>query len=361
MAKKKSERAGTRQTSRIAMNKLKKSQNIAITLMVVILIVGIGLMVFCYVFDNWDVTTQPTAEQGQKFKVDSLLGKAPVEISIETTAKIPPKFFILSAYNFKEISPTTAVANEATDPESIELYKQASVYWQDGKKDFKYEEELENDDYFVIVVTNQTEGGVAFNMVYDISVYDLRPIVIPIIFPIVFVLEIFSLVYILLLNNKLKKVQEKVSTQRLLKAQMDMVRNFILQSSGASQQFSLSSSPYKSVTGESVPRDGIPLAISTKEMEIVECYACNELISVNSPDRPLIVACPNCGVKSQVVEEEEGEEGPAPQVTSTLPPAAVERKLLPAGTPPPDEGASAVPVPQPAPVPSPAPVPNTSD
>jgi hypothetical protein len=223
--------------------------------------------------------------------------------------------------------------------------------------DFYWEGTLENGDWFVIVVTDQTEGGITFNMIYDISVYSFRPIALPIVFPLILVFESLCFVYILLVNNKLKKVQEKVSTQRLLKAQMDRVRNFILQSSGTSQAFSLSASPYKSATSESVLRDGVPLAIAQGDVEIVECYACNELITINSPDRPLIVACPNCGVKSQVVEDEGEEDGDADRVKTTLPPAEGERMMLPPGHP---EAEGGVPPVTPSPSPSPQPTPTPS-
>jgi DNA-directed RNA polymerase subunit RPC12/RpoP len=282
------------------MNKIKKSQNIAIMLMILILIVGMCLMIFAYVYDDVSDNSGQTAEQGRAFSVNPVIGTdADVEINVETTAKEPPKFFIISAHNFKEISPDRSVPNEYTNPELVAQIDQASAPGtkQIDKKDYEYNKDLGENDWYVLVVTNQTEGGIAFNMIYDISVYSFRPLW-PVFFAITIILEALAFVYILVINTKLKKVQEKVSTQRLLKAQMNMVRNFILQSSGTSSQaFGFAASPYRSDSGEGVPRDGIPLAIANKEMEIVECYGCNELITINSPERPLIVACPNCGVK----------------------------------------------------------------
>jgi hypothetical protein len=349
MAQKKKGKGGQKQTSKVAMNKIKKSQNIAIMLMILILIVGMCLMIFAYVYDDVSHNSGQTAEQGQAFSVNPVIGtSADVEITVETTAKEPPKFFIISAHNFKEISPDRSVPNEYTNPELVKQIQQASVEQQIDKKDFELTGPLDENDWYVLVVTNQTEGGIAFNMIYDISVYSFRPLW-PMFFAITIILEALAFVYILLINTKLKKVQEKVSTQRLLKAQMNMVRNFILQSSGTSSQaFGFAASPYRSDSGEGVPRDGIPLAIANKEMEIVECYGCNELITINSPERPLIVACPNCGVKSQVVEEDSAEAAAAAEkAKTTLPPTPGEMKALPAGNP---EEADASP---PAPVPTP--------
>ena len=327
--------------------------------MILIIIVGMSLMVFCYVYDDLNHNSGKTAEQGQQFTVGAPYSEADVEISIDTDARIPPKFYIISEDKFREISPTRAVPNEAVDPSSVKQIEQASVYHQYGKVTFNFEGSLENDNWYVLVVTNQTEGGIAFNMKYEISVYSFRPLVLPFIFVPVFIMEILVFVYIIVINSRLKRVQEKISTQRLLKAQMDMVRNFILQSSGAGQSFGMSASPYLSESGEGVPRDGIPLAMSSPEMEIVECYACNELITVNSPERPLIVACPNCGVKSQVVEDDEAEEKPdgIPDIKSTLPPAKGETKMLPAGNPPPEGADSPPPSPAPTPAPTPSPAP----
>lgn len=347
MAKEKKGKSGLRTTSKVAMNKLKKSQNIAIMLMILVLIVGSSLMVFCYLYPSLDVTTPSTAEPGQNFKVNGLFGSAPVKISIETTAKEPPEFYIITEDNFRKISPDRTVPNKRQDPDAVKQIEFQSEVSQPGKKDFNWEGKLDNNDWFVIVVTNSTESGVQFNMIYDITVFSFRPLVLPVLFPIVLICEVLCFIYILILNSRLRKVQEKVSTQRLLKAQMDMVRNFILQSSGAAQPFSFSSSPYKAVSSEGIPRDAMPMAIASGEVEIVECYACNELITINSPERPLIVACPNCGVKSQVTHEEAEEEA-APGVKDTLPPVSADVKMLPAGNPPPE-------TPSPVPVPSPVP------
>lgn len=356
MAKKKKGQPGLKQTSKAAMNKLKKSQNIAIVIMIVVLAIGVSVLVVCYYYPTLNSNTGKTAEQGQSFTVKSLSGSAQVDVSVETNAREPPEFAIISDHNFKQISPTLTVPNKYTDPGSVEQIRESAEVYQTGKKDFRYNRELDNDEWFVITITNQTEGGVPFNMIYDIQVFSLRPLILPLALVVIIIVCAFF-AYILVLNSRLKQVQEKVSTQRLLKAQMDMVRNFILQSSGASQPFAFSGSPYKSMAGESIPRDAMPLAIAQGDAEIVECYACNELITVNSRDRPLIVACPNCGVKSQVVEDE-GEPGvKAPSVKQTLPPAEAEMKMLPAGNP--EVGESAPPS-ELNPTPTPAPTENTA-
>ena len=59
------------------------------------------------------------------------------------------------------------------------------------------------------------------------------------------------------------------------------------------------------------------------------------------------MACPNCGVKSQVVEEDEDADEGADKIKTTLPPAEGERMMLPPGSP---EAAGA-----PAPTPTPTP------
>ncbi|UCH88954.1 MAG: hypothetical protein JSV49_12085 [Thermoplasmata archaeon] len=359
MAKQKKETAGRRQTSKVAMSKLKKSQNIVIMFMILVMIVGLCLMVFAHFYDSLDYNSGQTTDPGQAIKIEGFFSKTPVEIDIQTTAQEPPKYYIISNENFVQISPDKTVPNEYTDPKAVQQIEQAATEKQYDQKDFYYEGELERGDWYILVVTNTTEGKVNFNMVYDISAYGYRPLVLWVIFPIILLLEILFFAYSLVINSRLKKVQEKISTQRLLKAQMNMVRNFILQSSGTQQSFGFSASPYRTDSGESVPRDGVPLAVGSKEMEIVECYGCKELITINSPERPLIVACPNCGLKSQVTEEDEEEEeakAAKAKEPSKLPPAEAEVRALPPGSPPPEEQAPPTPSPAPAtPVPNPNP------
>jgi hypothetical protein len=62
---------------------------------------------------------------------------------------------------------------------------------------------------------------------------------------------------------------------------------------------------------------GKPLAISSDDIEVVECHSCGGLITVTAPQRPVIVECPSCGAKGEVEKiEEEIQAAPQP-VTAT--------------------------------------------
>lgn len=67
---------------------------------------------------------------------------------------------------------------------------------------------------------------------------------------------------------------------------------------------------------EEIPKVGKPLAISQKDIEVVECHACSGLITVTAPQRPVIVECPSCGAKGEVEKIEEEAPAPVP-VTAT--------------------------------------------
>ena len=51
---------------------------------------------------------------------------------------------------------------------------------------------------------------------------------------------------------------------------------------------------------EEVPPIGQALAISSEDVEVVECYKCGGLITVTAQQRPVIIACPSCGTKGEV-------------------------------------------------------------
>ncbi len=67
---------------------------------------------------------------------------------------------------------------------------------------------------------------------------------------------------------------------------------------------------------EEIPKVGKPLAISSDDIEVVECHACGGLITVTAPQRPVIVECPSCGAKGEVEKIEEKAVETAP-VTAT--------------------------------------------
>jgi len=51
---------------------------------------------------------------------------------------------------------------------------------------------------------------------------------------------------------------------------------------------------------EEVPPIGQALAVSSEDVEVVECYKCGGLITVTTKQRPVIIACPTCGTKGEV-------------------------------------------------------------
>jgi hypothetical protein len=60
--------------------------------------------------------------------------------------------------------------------------------------------------------------------------------------------------------------------------------------------------------------------VSSEDVEVVECYKCGGLITVTTPQRPVIIACPTCGTKGEVdTEELEG-----PEDTSAKAPRATD-------------------------------------
>lgn len=63
---------------------------------------------------------------------------------------------------------------------------------------------------------------------------------------------------------------------------------------------------------EEVPPIGQALAISSEEVEVVECYKCGGLITITTKQRPVIIACPACGTKGEVDASEPGELEPGP-------------------------------------------------
>ena len=63
-------------------------------------------------------------------------------------------------------------------------------------------------------------------------------------------------------------------------------------------------SPQQAGPKEEIPPIGQALAISSEDVEVVECYKCGGLITVTTPQRPVIIACPTCGTKGEVDSEE---------------------------------------------------------
>jgi hypothetical protein len=62
---------------------------------------------------------------------------------------------------------------------------------------------------------------------------------------------------------------------------------------------------------EEVPPIGQALAISSEDVEVVECYKCGGLITITTKQRPVIIACPACGTKGEV-DASEPELAPEP-------------------------------------------------
>jgi DNA-directed RNA polymerase subunit M/transcription elongation factor TFIIS len=76
-------------------------------------------------------------------------------------------------------------------------------------------------------------------------------------------------------------------------------------------------SPQQAGPKEEIPPIGQALAIGSEDIEVVECYKCNGLITVTTQQRPVIIACPTCGTKGEVTGEEleseaEGIQAPKP-------------------------------------------------
>jgi hypothetical protein len=69
---------------------------------------------------------------------------------------------------------------------------------------------------------------------------------------------------------------------------------------------------------EEVPPIGQALAVSSEDVEVVECYKCGGLITITTKQRPVIIACPSCGTKGEVDASEPDlapEEPAAPKPT----------------------------------------------
>ena len=69
---------------------------------------------------------------------------------------------------------------------------------------------------------------------------------------------------------------------------------------------------------EEVPPIGQALAVSSEDVEVVECYKCGGLITITTSQRPVIIACPTCGTKGEVDASEPDifpEEPAAPKPT----------------------------------------------
>jgi hypothetical protein len=62
--------------------------------------------------------------------------------------------------------------------------------------------------------------------------------------------------------------------------------------------------PQQAGPQEEIPPIGQALAIGSEDVEVVECYKCGGLITVTTPQRPVIIACPACGTKGEVTAEE---------------------------------------------------------
>jgi hypothetical protein len=63
-------------------------------------------------------------------------------------------------------------------------------------------------------------------------------------------------------------------------------------------------SPQQAGPKEEIPPIGQALAVGSEDVEVVECYKCGGLITVTTPQRPVIIACPNCGTKGEVTAED---------------------------------------------------------
>ena len=77
-------------------------------------------------------------------------------------------------------------------------------------------------------------------------------------------------------------------------------------------------SPQQPGPKEEVPPIGQALAVSSEDVEVVECYKCGGLITITTKQRPVIIACPACGTKGEVDAEEleaTSEESAAPKPT----------------------------------------------
>jgi hypothetical protein len=78
--------------------------------------------------------------------------------------------------------------------------------------------------------------------------------------------------------------------------------------------------PQQAGPQEEIPPIGQALAIGSEDVEVVECYKCGGLITVTTPQRPVIIACPACGTKGEVTAEElapiEQDTGAAPKATA---------------------------------------------
>ena len=68
---------------------------------------------------------------------------------------------------------------------------------------------------------------------------------------------------------------------------------------------------------EEIPQVGKPLAISSDDIEVVECHQCSGLITVTAPQRPVIVECPACGAKGEVEKVEEDQAAAPVPVSAT--------------------------------------------
>jgi hypothetical protein len=75
--------------------------------------------------------------------------------------------------------------------------------------------------------------------------------------------------------------------------------------------------PITPAAHEEIPKVGKPLAISSNDIEVVECHQCGGLITVTAPQRPVIVECPSCGAKGELEKEEEEDLGPSKPITAT--------------------------------------------
>ena len=71
--------------------------------------------------------------------------------------------------------------------------------------------------------------------------------------------------------------------------------------------------PQQAGPKEEIPPVGQALAVSSDDIEVVECYKCGGLITVTTSQRPVIIACPTCGTKGEV-DTEEPEPVPKPEM-----------------------------------------------
>jgi hypothetical protein len=72
--------------------------------------------------------------------------------------------------------------------------------------------------------------------------------------------------------------------------------------------------PQQAGPQEEIPPIGQALAIGSEDVEVVECYKCGGLITVTTPQRPVIIACPACGTKGEVTAEDLAPIGPETSV-----------------------------------------------